>query len=787
MMGRVVRAGVGRRRVQTLVMVLTALLAVAASVLAVGLLVASDAPFDHAFADQKGAHLTAEFDGAKVTTAQLAGTAHTSGVTATAGPFPILSARPHNTSGPDGDAPMPTATIAGRSDPDGPVDQVDLLSGSWPTAQGQIVLSADYAPVPVGAKLRFPDLPGDPTLTVVGTASSITGTADAWVTPAQLTAMVPAGAAPTYQMLYRFDRSATAAQISADQSAVAAGLPTGAMTGTQSYLIAKQDADGNAKAFVPFVAAFGILGLVLSVLIIAIVVSGAVGAATRRIGILKSLGFTPAQVAWAYVAQALVPAAVGVVLGAVVGNVLAVPVLHDVEVGYGGASASIPLWVDVTVPVAALVLVAAAALVPALRAGRLRAAEAIALGRTPKVTRGRTARRLLGRLPLPRPVSLGLAGPFARPGRSATMAAAVLVGAVAVTFAVGLTESLGAVQQGRALDTAGAVRVETGNGLAAPGTVPGPGQRSNRPADPRAVAAAIAKEPGTRAYYSTARVDLAVSGLSGTSPVIAYDGDSSWGTHQMVSGHWLTGPGQAVVTKRFLDAAGVQVGDTVTLTANGHHSVVRIVGEAFFTDDQGMDLLTETGSLAGLGVDAKPDHFCVDLDPGTDVSGYLHSLNSALESQRAVAVANTSDRSSVIVSMDALVATLTLMLVVVAGLGVLNTVVLDTRDRVHDLGIFRALGMAPRQVIALVISSVAAIGLVAGIVGVPLGVVLHHNVVPLMGDSIRMTVPHTDIAVYDGPVLVLLALGGLVIAVAGALLPASWAAGTRTATALRAE
>jgi len=35
--------------------------------------------------------------------------------------------------------------------------------------------------------------------------------------------------------------------------------------------------------------------------------------------------------------------------------------------------------------------------------------------------------------------------------------------------------------------------------------------------------------------------------------------------------------------------------------------------------------------------------------------------------------------------------------------------------------------------------------------------------------------------------LVLLALAGLVIGVAGALLPASWAARTRTASALRAE
>jgi putative ABC transport system permease protein len=35
--------------------------------------------------------------------------------------------------------------------------------------------------------------------------------------------------------------------------------------------------------------------------------------------------------------------------------------------------------------------------------------------------------------------------------------------------------------------------------------------------------------------------------------------------------------------------------------------------------------------------------------------------------------------------------------------------------------------------------------------------------------------------------MVLLALAGVAIAVLGAVLPASWAAGTRTATALRAE
>ncbi len=64
--------------------------------------------------------------------------------------------------------------------------------------------------------------------------------------------------------------------------------------------------------------------------------------------------------------------------------------------------------------------------------------------------------------------------------------------------------------------------------------------------------------------------------------------------------------------------------------------------------------------------------------------------------------------------MLGLIGTLTLLLALVAGLGVLNTVVLNTRDRVHDLGVFKAVGMTPRQVIAMVVCWVAGTGLVAG-------------------------------------------------------------------------
>ncbi|MHC3450999.1 hypothetical protein [Streptomyces prasinus] len=60
--------------------------------------------------------------------------------------------------------------------------------------------------------------------------------------------------------------------------------------------------------------------------------------------------------------------------------------------------------------------------------------------------------------------------------------------------------------------------------------------------------------------------------------------------------------------------------------------------------------------------------------------------------------------------MAAMAVLLTLMLITVAGLGLLNPVALDTRERIHDPGVCKAIGMSPRQTMSLVLASVGSIG-----------------------------------------------------------------------------
>jgi putative ABC transport system permease protein len=72
-------------------------------------------------------------------------------------------------------------------------------------------------------------------------------------------------------------------------------------------------------------------------------------------------------------------------------------------------------------------------------------------------------------------------------------------------------------------------------------------------------------------------------------------------------------------------------------------------------------------------------------------------------------------------------------------------------------------------------------------IAVPAGICLHHAVIPVMAHAADSGYPAALVSVYAPWEVIALGLAGLVIAVAGALGPAGWAARARTAFALRAE
>jgi putative ABC transport system permease protein len=96
--------------------------------------------------------------------------------------------------------------------------------------------------------------------------------------------------------------------------------------------------------------------------------------------------------------------------------------------------------------------------------------------------------------------------------------------------------------------------------------------------------------------------------------------------------------------------------------------------------------------------------------------------------------------------------------------------------------------MAPRQVVVMVISSVVPVAVLAGLLGVPLGVVFQRAVLAYMGQVAAGTrIPESTMAVFVPAAIIGLALTGLAIAAIGAYLPAQRAARARIAPVLQAE
>ena len=75
----------------------------------------------------------------------------------------------------------------------------------------------------------------------------------------------------------------------------------------------------------------------------------------------------------------------------------------------------------------------------------------------------------------------------------------------------------------------------------------------------------------------------------------------------------------------------------------------------------------------------------------------------------------------------------------------------------------------------------------AAVIAAPAATVLHSVTLRAMANAAGTAIPASFSRVLGPEELGLLALSGLVIAVAGALLPGTWAARARTATALHAE
>ncbi|HZM76183.1 MAG TPA: FtsX-like permease family protein [Candidatus Limnocylindrales bacterium] len=194
----------------------------------------------------------------------------------------------------------------------------------------------------------------------------------------------------------------------------------------------------------------------------------------------------------------------------------------------------------------------------------------------------------------------------------------------------------------------------------------------------------------------------------------AYDADSSWVGYELISGRWVSAPGEVVLSSRLLGVTGTRIGNYSLLSTENGRLSAKVVGESFDNANDGFTVVGDIATLASIAGNPRRQGFEVGLKPGVDARVYGQQLSAALAGQAvAVRVRAEEGGHQTILVMLALVATLTTLLASVAASGVFNTVVLNTRERVHEIGVLKSLGMTPRQTQTMVLSSVTGIVLAA--------------------------------------------------------------------------
>ncbi|HEU5103041.1 MAG TPA: FtsX-like permease family protein [Roseiflexaceae bacterium] len=186
--------------------------------------------------------------------------------------------------------------------------------------------------------------------------------------------------------------------------------------------------------------------------------------------------------------------------------------------------------------------------------------------------------------------------------------------------------------------------------------------------------------------------------------------------------------GQALVSEPLAYRYGLHPGDSVTLLTESGRRAFPVAGVySDYGSDQGvvmLDLATYQAawndqSISSLGLYAAP---------GVDVDALVQRLRGLVGAEQVISIrSNRALRETSLEIFDrtfAITTVLQLLATIVAFVGILAALMALQLERARELGMLRANGLTPRQLWGVVLSQTGLMGVTAGLLAIPVGVML---------------------------------------------------------------
>lgn len=251
----------------------------------------------------------------------------------------------------------------------------------------------------------------------------------------------------------------------------------------------------------------------------------------------------------------------------------------------------------------------------------------------------------------------------------------------------------------------------------------------------------------------------------------------------------FTGDGEMIVHDKFAEKEHIAVGDKRDFYSRDTQKLVKTTVVGIFSSGKGQPIVTQIVSrptITSLGIAKDQDAFLsIYLKDGADAGAARTNLDKALADNPLVSVMDIGEYTKQILgqvqtTMAILYALLALS-IIIAVLGIANTLGLSIIERTRELGLLRAIALTRRQVRRMITLESVVISLLGAVVGVGLGTCFGIVLQRLMADQgiDRLTIPWVQ--------LLLFVVAAAVVGVLAALWPAHRAAKTDVLKSIAAE
>lgn len=243
--------------------------------------------------------------------------------------------------------------------------------------------------------------------------------------------------------------------------------------------------------------------------------------------------------------------------------------------------------------------------------------------------------------------------------------------------------------------------------------------------------------------------------------------------------------GAVILPRARAQAMGVGVGDVIAVATSAGLVDLTVAGivERSFPGTTGEAVLVGWSDATDRFGILGADNFAVRYAPGREAEASVAVGEIARE--RALTVAPVTELAgavgSALDSVFGLLDLLALAAVVIAGLGIVNTLSMDVWERVRELGMLRAVGMSRRQVWRSVLVEAGILGAIGAMVGsmagIAIGVLLVYTATGRLDDGLQL----------PGPTILLAMILGVALAMLAAAQPARIAGRRSIVSAVRGE